>query len=345
MKAVVQSGYGAAREVLSVADMPTPEIQDDQVLVKVLATSVHADIWHVMRGYPKVFRYLGIGRKGPKRPVPGTDLSGEVVAVGAQVSEFKVGDAVFGEVINGMQWQNGGAFAQYAPVSPSTLVHKPPNVSFAEAACVPTSGYIVTINLPPLTSGSRVLINGAGGSVGTLALQLAKAKGAQVTAVDENNKLALLTLLGADQVVDYKKENVYDLGPFDLIFDVASNLNFGRCKTLLADGGKYVIIGHDHYGQKGSPWFGNLPHFFRLMLQSIFDRHLPKITTKMPSQKSSLETLKTLMDEGKVTPVVGKTFSLEEIHSAMDMLIEGQSHGKIILLPNGPRVGQNTDQD
>ena len=165
MKAVIQKSYGSVDE-LELLEIDRPEITDDQVLVKVHAASVHPDVWHVVAGWPLVLRFFGSGITKPKNQVPGTDMAGVVERVGKNVKDLKAGDEVFGETIDNMQWVNGGAYAEYVAVNRSNLARKPANVSFEQAAAIPTAGYIVLLNLKsilPLSTQSRVLVNGAGG--------------------------------------------------------------------------------------------------------------------------------------------------------------------------------------
>jgi NADPH:quinone reductase-like Zn-dependent oxidoreductase len=188
--------------------MPVPAVGAGDVRVRVRAASLHPDVWHVVTGRPAVLRLMGAGRTRPRQPIPGTDMAGVVEAVGPQVTRFRPGDAVFGETIPAMQWVNGGAFAEYVSVPEHLLALKPANVTFEQAASVPTAGYIALLNLPDLRQvgpGRRVLVNGAGGGVGTLVVQIAKAHGAHVTAVDTAGKLPMLRALGADVVVDYTR--------------------------------------------------------------------------------------------------------------------------------------------
>src|SRR5680860_1243746 len=188
MRAVVQDRYGSA-DVLQVRDVDTPVVGDDEVLVRVRAASVHPDVWHVVSGRPYVLRLMGSGLRRPRNRVPGTDVAGQVEVVGRNVTRLRPGDEVFGETVSGYQWHNGGAFAEYVAVPERALAPKPRNVSFEQAAAVPTSGL-------------HALVNGAGGGVGAFAVQLAKAVGATVTGVDAAGKLDLLRSLGADHVID-----------------------------------------------------------------------------------------------------------------------------------------------
>ena len=211
MKAVVQEEYGSL-DALEVREVEKPAPGDDEVLVRVRAASVHPDVWHVVSGHPYVLRLMGAGFSKPKNPIPGTDMAGVVEAVGKSVTQFQPGDEVFGETIGSMQWINGGAYAEYVTVAEDCLALKPANVTFEQAASVPTSGYIVLLNFAEvgqLGPGQEVLVNGAGGGVGALALQLAKAYGARVTAVDSTKKLNLLRELGADEVIDYTRGKLH----------------------------------------------------------------------------------------------------------------------------------------
>src|SRR5437870_12051113 len=182
-----------------------PAAGADEVLVRVRAASAHPDVWHVVTGRPYVLRLMGAGVFKPKNPIPGTDMSGIVESVGKSVTQFRPGDAAFGETIVTHQWTHGGALAEYVSVRQDLLALKPDRVTFEQAASVPTSGFIALQNLRGVTEwrpGRRVLINGAGGGVGVLALQITKAYGAHVTAVDSTSKLDMLRSLGADEVVD-----------------------------------------------------------------------------------------------------------------------------------------------
>ena len=182
---------------------------DDEVLVRVHAASVHPDVWHVVTGRPYVLRLMGAGFLKPRTIVPGIDVAGRVEAVGKNVTAFYVGDEVFGETTRGIQWVNGGAFAEYVSVPSDNLAKKPARLTFEQAAAVPTSGFIALSNVPKqrVKSGQKVLINGAGGGVGVLAVQLAKAYGAEVTAVDSATKLEMLRSVGADHVIDYARDD------------------------------------------------------------------------------------------------------------------------------------------
>ena len=279
MKAIVQDRYGPPEDVLKLREIEKPGIGNDEVLVRVRGASVHADVWHVVTGWPSVLRLMGAGVLRPKNPVPGTDGAGTVEAVGRNVTRFRPGDEVFGETHMKFQWVNGGAFAEFVSVPQDALALKPRGVSFAEAASLPTSGLIALCNLQvggQIQPGQRVLVNGAGGGVGTIAVQLAKAYGAHVTGVDYAEKMEMLRSLGADHVIDYTREDFTTSGEqYDLILDVASNLSLKACKGSLAPGGIYVLIGHDHYGKGAGRILGSLPRFFTLLALSPFVSQLP----------------------------------------------------------------------
>lgn len=337
MKAIVQSRYGSPDSVLSLQDIPKPSPGPGEVLVRVRAASVHADVWHVVTGLPYALRLMGSGLRRPKQAVPGTDIAGIVEAAGAGASRFRAGDEVFGETIAGMQWVNGGAFAEYVCVPEGSVVQKPANVSFEQAAAVPTSGLIAWYNLMlegRLRAGHKVLINGAGGGVGAPALQLAKAYGAHVTAVEATDKLDLVRRLGADAVIDFTREDCAR-GParYDLILDVASTLSYSACKRILAPDGVYVLIGHDHYGSAGRRVLGSIPRAFGLMARSLFDKRLPRPRFATPPKRETLEELAGLMAAGKLTPIVDRCLPLAEAKEALRRLQEGRALGKILLVP------------
>lgn len=335
MKAIVQRRYGKT-DVLRLEEIDRPTPADDEVLVRVRASSVHADVWHVMTGQPYVLRLMGAGLTKPKHPVPGTDLAGIVESVGKSVSRFAPGDEVFGETLRGMQWVNGGAYAEYATAPEFALEHKPANVTFEQAAAVPTAALIALYNLRTegqIRAGQQILINGAGGGVGTIALQLAKAFGATVTCVDCAEKLETLRQLGADRVVDYAQVDFTRAEErYDLIFDIPGNHSFSECKRALSPEGVYVLIGHDNYGQGMHRWFGQIPRMLRLMVLSLFTKQLPRISTSMPDKKEPMALLKQLLETGKLTPHIDRTYPLAEVPRAIGYLQSGKAIGKIVVL-------------
>ncbi|MFC1523726.1 NAD(P)-dependent alcohol dehydrogenase [Thermodesulfobacteriota bacterium] len=337
MKAIVQDKYGPPDEVLQLREIDTPVIGDDEVLVRVRASAVHPDVWHVVTGRPYVLRLMGAGLLRPKNPVPGTDVAGIVESVGKSVTRFAPGDEVFGESHAQLQWRNGGAFAEYVSVPQEVLAPKPDNISFEQAAAVPTSGFIALHNLQEsgkMQPGQSVLINGAAGGVGSIAIQLAKAYGARVTGVDHTEKMDLLRSLGADQVIDYTKEDFTQRGErYDFILDVASNLSLKACKRTLTPQGVYVLIGHDHFGEATGPLLGSLPRFFTLILFSPFVSYLPDLKFSIPSKKEVMAVLAEFLQAGKLRPVIDRTYPLEEVVAAMRYLQGGHACGKIIITP------------
>jgi len=337
MKAIVQDKYGSPDDVLELREIDEPVVGDDEVLVRVRAASVHPDVWHVVTGRPYVLRLMGSGLRKPKNPIPGIDVAGHIESVGREVTRFVPGDEVFGESHRGSQWQNGGAFAEYASVPQDALALKPNGITFEQAAAVPTSGSIALLNLRAggqIQPGHSVLINGAGGGVGSIAVQLAKAYRARVTGVDSAKKLEMVRSLGADHVIDYTQEDFTQGGErYDLILDVASNLSFSDCKRVLTPTGTYVRVGHDHFGAVGSRTFGSLPSFFKLLARSPFDRHLPDLNFSFPSKKDSIAVLKEFLEAGKLTPVIDRTYPLSEIREAMRYMQEGHVRGKIVITP------------
>jgi NADPH:quinone reductase-like Zn-dependent oxidoreductase len=206
MKAIVQTGYGSPRDVLDLQEVTAPIAGDGEVLVRVKAASVHPDVWHVVTGLPLMLRVMGSGIRQPKVRIPGSDAAGVVESVGAGVTSLHPGDEVFGETLHGHGWHNGGAFAQYVTVAADALGHKPPKLTFEQAAGIPSSGYIALRAVRSegrVDAGQNVLVNGAGGGVGTYAIQIAKAAGAEVTGVDRGEKLDTILSIGADHALDY----------------------------------------------------------------------------------------------------------------------------------------------
>ncbi len=337
MKAIVQDKYGPPDEVLHLRDIDKPVVGHDEVLVRVRAASVHPDVWHVLTGLPYVLRMMGAGLRKPKNPVPGTDVAGLVESVGKNVTRFQPGDEVFGETIRGHQWTNGGAYAEYATAPEYTLALKPTNVTFEQAAAVPTSAIIA---LPALRgegkiqAGQKVLVNGAGGGVGAVAVQLAKAFGTDVTGVDSTSKLDMVLSMGADRVIDYTQEDFTRRGElYDLICDIPGIHSLSDCRRALTPGGTYVLIGHDNYGEGMRRWVGLLPRMFKLMAMSPFVTQLRGMGATMPDKKASMALLKEFLEAGKLTPHIDKTYPLSAVPEAMRYLQEGRARGKIIVTP------------
>jgi len=334
MKAIVQSKYGSADD-LELKDIDRPVVKDDEVLVRVRAASVHPDVWHVLKGRPYVLRIMGSGLRKPKSVVPGTDVAGQVESVGGNVTRFQAGDEVFGESIRGYQWRNGGAYAEYVSVPEEVLALKPANLTYEQAAAVPTAGLIALQGIRhqgDVQPGQKVLVNGAGGGVGIFAVQLAKSYGAEVTGVDSTSKLEILRSIGADHVVDYTKQD-FTQGDehYDVILDIPGNHSFSSIKRALNPDGTYVLIGHDHFGAAGHSVLGSLPRFLKMVVMSPFVRQLPKTNFSMPDKKDSMVILKELLETGELRPIVDRTFPLSEVPDAIRHMEAGHSRGKIIV--------------
>jgi NADPH:quinone reductase-like Zn-dependent oxidoreductase len=337
MKAVVQDRYGEPEQVLRVTDLPPPEPGENEVLVRVCATSVHADVWHAVTGQPAILRLMGSGAIRPRQRIPGTDVSGKVVAVGRTVTRFRAGDAVFGATQHANLWKNGGAFADTVAAPQNGLALKPNTVSHAQAVAVVTPGLIALNNLQPpcaIQEGWNVLVNGAAGALGSTLVQLAKVKGARVTAVDFPAKHAFLNQLGADDVQAPGYEHQPPPGErFDLIVDVASTLSFSDVTPLLTPQGKYVFIGHDHYGRLGRRWLGTLPSYFALAVRGAFSPHLPPLIHPEVEPRMAMEELRRRLEIRQLTPVIDRTYPLAEAAAALSHLASGTACGRIVLVP------------
>lgn len=336
MKAVVQRGYGAPDKVLTVEDVPPPRPGPGEVLVRVGAASIHADIWHVVTGRPRVLRLMGAGMLRPRQRVPGTDVAGTVEQVGPGVSRVRVGDAVMGEVVRGHQWKNGGTFAELVVAPEEELWPKPARLTMAQAAALPTSGLIAVQGIRDqghVRAGHRVLVNGAGGSAGVFAVQVAKAHGAHVTAVDLPHKLERLLALGADEVVDATKEDFTRRGAvYDIVLDIASNVAWDDVRRIVAPEGKYVLIGHDHFGARGGAWIGGIGVFAKLSMRGRGDPRLTGFHID-GTREDRMRHLIDLVEQGRLAPEVDRAFPLERVVDALAYLASGRPVGKVVLEP------------
>lgn len=341
MRAIAHTRYAPAGN-LELRELPTPSPGPDEVLVRVHATSMHADIWHVAAGRPYFLRLMGAGLFGPGGKIPGTDLGGVVERVGSAVTRFKPGDAVFGETIRKQQWSHGGTFAELAVAPEYKLALKPANLSFVEAAALPTSALIAcqaAFEEGAVKDGDSVLVNGAAGGVGLFAVQLCKATGARVTAVDGPGKLEALVEAGADVVLDYTVTN-YTEGEerYDLIIDIPGNHPVERCLDTLKPGGRYVYVGHDNYGATGGRWLGSMARFFRLWFIQWRRGYRPQFPPA-PNYVERMELLRRLAAEGKLKPRVGSVFALERVPEALRCLMDGAVDGKIVIEVTPPASG------
>jgi NADPH:quinone reductase-like Zn-dependent oxidoreductase len=317
MKAIVQDRYGSAA-VLEAQDIDKPRAGDDEVLVRVHAASIHVGDWILMTGEPYVMR-LGTGLRRPKQRVPGTDVAGTVEAVGKDVKGLVPGDDVFG-------WGNG-AFAEYSRATENHFVKKPANLTFEQAAAV---GVSATTALQLLRDdgnvqpGQKVLINGASGGVGTFAVQIAKALGAEVTGVTSTRNVELVRSIGADHVIDYTADDFTKGGPvYDLILDNVGNHSMSETRRALAPDGRLISNGGGHLG-------GKLGRTIRTAIASIFVRQQAGPSVK--SQNSAdLQVLKALVEAGKISPVVGGTYPLERTPEAIDQVAGGHARGTVVI--------------
>jgi NADPH:quinone reductase-like Zn-dependent oxidoreductase len=321
MKAIVQDSYGSA-DALELRDIGQPEIAGDEVLVRVHAAGVDRGVWHLMTGLPYPIRMAGYGIRAPKTPVPGTDVAGVVAAVGREVTRFQAGDEVFGT--------GQGTFAEYARAPESKLAPKPANLTFEQAAVVAVSGQTALQGLRDrgrVEPGQKVLITGASGGVGTFAVQLAKAFGAQVTGVCSTIKADLVRSIGADHVIDYTGEDFADgKQRYDLILDIGGNSSLSRLRRALAPTGTLVIAG----GETGGRWLAGNDRQLRALLLSRFVGQ--KLTTFISAQNhEDLIVLSKLIEAGKITPVIDRTYPLSEAPKAIRYLEQGHARGKIVI--------------
>ncbi len=321
MKAIAQDTYGSA-DVLELRDLDTPAIGDEDVLVRVRAASVDRGVWHLMTGMPYLLRVMGFGLRAPRTRVRGEAVAGSVEAVGKEVTQFQPGDEVFGVC--------EGAFAEYARARPDNLSIKPASLTFAQAASVPNSGLTALQALRDagqVTAGQSVLIIGASGAVGRYAVQLAKASGAEVTGVCSTGKLDLVSSLGADHVIDYTREDLTRTGRrWDVILDMAGNRPLSLLRRALTAQGTLVIIG----GEGGDRWLGGVDRQLRAALLSPFVRHTLRPLLSRPRQ-ADLQSLKQLIDAGKLKPVMDRKYPLAEAASAIRYLADGRARGNVVL--------------
>lgn len=321
MRAVVQEAYGPP-DVLRAAEVERPVLGERDVLVRVHAAGVDRGVWHLVTGLPYVVRLAGYGLRRPKAPVPGIDLAGRVEAVGSAVTRFRPGAEVFGA--------GEGTFAEYARVGEDKLAAKPANLSFEQAAAVPTSALTALEGLRDVarvSAGQRVLVIGAAGGVGTFAVQIAKAFGAEVTGVCSTGKLDVVRSLGADHVVDYTEQDVTRSGlQYDVIFDIAGNRPLSDLRRVLAPSGTLVIVG----GEEGGRVTGGVGRQLRALLLSPFvGQRLSAFITK--ARGEDLEHLTRLIQTGDVRPVVERTYPLAEASAALEDLAAGRVRGKAVI--------------
>ncbi|HKO86180.1 MAG TPA: NAD(P)-dependent alcohol dehydrogenase [Actinomycetota bacterium] len=324
MKAIVQDRYGDV-DVLDFRDIDQPVPKANQVLVRVRAAGLHRGDWHVMTGLPYLIRLVvpTLGLRRPKTPVLGMDLAGTVEAVGEQVTRFRPGDAVFG-------WCDG-SFAEYAIAPEDQLAAKPVDLSFEQAGVVPISGFAALQGLRDVgdvQAGQTVLVIGAAGGVGSFAVQLAKAFGAQVTGVASTAQLELVRSIGADEVIDYTRQDVTDgIRQWDLILDCAGRRTLSQLRRALTPTGTLVIVG----GEGAGRWLGGFDRQLRaLVLSRLVGQRLRMLSSKPGHQ--DLEVLRELLEAGKLSPVIGRSYPLGEVPEAIRQMVEGRGGGGKIVI-------------
>ncbi len=320
MKAIVRNRYGRPDDVLALRDIDKPVVQDGEVLVRVHASAVAGAHWHLIRGLPYIVR-LETGLLKPKRRIPGEGMAGQVEAIGKDVTLFQPGDDVFG-------WANG-AFAEYVSVSEAMLVPKPANLSYEQAAAIPDSAPTALQSLRDagqLQSGQKVLIIGASGGVGSFAVQIAKSLGAEVTGVCSTRNVDLVRSIGADHVIDYTQEDFAQTEQrYDLILFLSSRRSISDCRRALAPKGTLVLV-----GAPPGRWLGGLTGWLKALLLTRFVSQMLR-PFLYKNAKADLETLKELVEAGRVTPVISAQFPLSEVTEAIRYGEEGHSRGKVVL--------------
>jgi NADPH:quinone reductase-like Zn-dependent oxidoreductase len=312
MKAIVCTKYGSP-DVLQLNEVEKPIPKDHEVLIHIQAASVNPFDWHFIRGTPYLVR-LQSGLRKPKEITVGADVSGVVEAVGKDVTEFQPGDKVFGTC--------SGAFAEYVCTSEKGLVKKPDNLTFEQAAAVPIAAFTALQGIRDtgqVSPGQKVLINGASGGVGTFAVQIAKFFGAEVTGVCSTRNVDMVRSIGADNVVDYSKEDFTQGGnQYDLILDMVGNRSLSKCRRILSPNGILVIVG------------GPMNRALRANVMSRFVSQKLSMFMAVRSKKD-LIIIQDLLASGKVTPVIDRRYSLSDLPQAIHYVEEGHARGKVVI--------------
>jgi NADPH:quinone reductase-like Zn-dependent oxidoreductase len=328
MQAIVQDTYGS-QEALRLSQVAKPEIGDNEVLVRVHAASIHVGDWILMTGSPFVMRFV-TGLRKPKNPVPGTDVAGTIEAVGKDVQGLRPGDDVFG-------WC-AGAFAEFAVAPADHFLPKPANLTFEQAAAVGVSASTALQLLRDdlkVGPGQKILINGASGGVGTFAVQIAKAFGAEVTGVTSTKNVDLVRSLGADHVIDYIREDFTQGSErYDLILDNVGNHSMARTRRALNPRGRLISNGGGHLD-------GKLGRTVRAMVVSMFVRQQASPTIKT-SNRADLAALKGLVEAGAVSPVIDGTYPLSATPQAIAHVAEGHARGTVVITVSLGSIGETT---
>jgi len=321
MEAIVQDVYGST-EVLTLKDIAQPEVGNKEVLVRVHAAGVDRGAWHLMTGRPYLLRIAGYGLRRPKNPVRGREVAGVVEAIGADVTRFRPGDAVMGI--------GEGTFAEYARAREDKLVPKPASLTFEQAAAVPISAGTAlqaVRDQGKVQPGQKVLVIGASGGVGTFAVQLAKTFGADVTGVASTAKVDLVRSIGADHVIDYTRDDVADgRQHYEVILDIGGNRPLSHLRRALTRQGTLVLVG----GESGDRWTGGMGRQVLAVATSAFSRQNMRMFINK-ERSADLQYLTELIDAGKVTPIIDRTYPLRQTPEAIRYLEEGHSRGKIVI--------------
>jgi NADPH:quinone reductase-like Zn-dependent oxidoreductase len=324
MHAILQDAYGAdPATVLRLGQLARRSPQHDEVLVEVAAASIDRGTWHLMAGSPQFMRLMGFGVRRPKARNPGRAFAGTVVEAGAEVRDLQPGDAVYGTC--------DGAFAEYVAAPVDKVAHKPRNVSFEDAAAVPVSAVAAlqaVRDQAHLQPGQSSLVIGASGGVGSFIVQLVKAYGGSVTGVASTSKVDLVRQLGADEVIDYTREDFADgHRTYDAVFDTGGNRPLTEVRRTLAPGGTLVVVG----GETDGKWLGGFARNVRTMLlaPAVRGQHLRSLTSK--ENAADLEALRALFEDGKLSSAVDRAYPLAETADAIRYLMEGRVRGKLVV--------------
>ena len=321
MKAIVFTRYGTP-DCLRLKDIPKPTPNDDELLVRIHASSVNSWDWEFLNGRPFINRLtFGLLKPQSVKRILGADVAGTVAAVGDNVTRFQPGDEVFGDL-----WSNWGGFAEYVSAKESMMEAKPANITFAEAAAVPQAGVLALQGIrkaAELQPGQKVLINGAGGGVGTFAVQLAKLSGAEVTGVDAAHKLGAIRSAGGDHIIDYEQTDFTSTGErYDLIIDCQNFRSISDNRRALKPGGTYAMIG-------GSMARALQLWFFGLIASHTRDDRKLCLVTAGPN--CGLADLRVLIEAGKLVPVIDRSYPLSEVPDALRYFGNGRHKGKIVV--------------
>lgn len=324
MRAVVTRAYGQP-DVAAIEELSVPSPADGKMLVRVEASSLNALDWHFLTGTPYFLRLVA-GLRRPKRLVPGSDVAGEVVAIGAGVTDFAPGDVIFGEC-------HGGGCGPYLVADPEAVALKPDNVSFEAAGATPVAGLTALQGLQThgkVQPGDHVLINGAAGGVGTFAVQIAKALGAEVTAVCSSRNVEMVTRLGADHVVDYTTDDFVAGGArFDVMLDNVGNRSPGECLSVLRGKARYVAVS----GPKKNPWVDPMLHIAKTALRFAFAKPSFHQFTAKPNN-TDMRTLASMLESGQIVPEIQRVIDLDGVADGLTEIGTGHARAKIVVRLN-----------